>query len=194
MASLLSVANQAWLQLGGGKDESRLTLGEVIATTKNEYAWQMLQKAWREKREDGMINISSDLATQEILPVKDNAIDLSKLNIMRGVPDEMWLMNVGGLTCQCEYVKSTVNRRQLLCDDDTGGDTIPYVVLGDKIIFPEGAKATELPIIFANNGKGLDGDMIIDDAIAGILRRSIIEIYQGKTTPEDTTNNSNSNT
>ena len=191
--SIEKVGNLCWLQLGGGTDESRLTLGEVIATAKLEYAWQMLQLAWREKRDEGMISLPSYLAEQVELPVVNNEIDISKLKILKGIPDEQWLMNIGGLTCECQYVKSTINMTQLLCDDDSSGDMKTYVVIGNKIVFPKGTHAKELSIIYANNGEDLNGNITIDDAIGGIVRDRVIEIYRGKTMPEDKTNNSNSN-
>lgn len=193
--NLKEVANLAWLQIGGGTDESRVTLEEVIATARYEYAWQMLQLAWRERREEGTFYIPSYLAKEVELPIVNNQIDISKEPIMKGLPDERWLVNVGGIGCACEYVKSNINNAQVLCDDDSLGDMVKtYVVIGDKIVFPKGAHGSKLTIIYAHNGSSLDeNEITIDDSIGGIVRQRLVEIYLGKTTPEDRTNNSNAN-
>ena len=113
---------------------------------------------------------------------------------MKGLPDERWLMNVGGVGCSCDYVKSTINTSQLLCDDDSLGENVKkYYVVGNKIKFPNGAHSDIVSIIYAHNGETLDDNMTIDDSIGGIVRQRLIEIYLGKIVPEDKTNNSNSN-
>lgn len=194
MANLKEVSEAAWRQLGGGSDESRLTLEEVIATARVEYAWQMLQWVWREKKDEGFFNMPSHLASESMLRIKNNEADISKLKALNAIPNEMWLLNIGGLTCDCQYIKSTVNQSQLLCDDDSLPEVSrTYIIIGKKIIFPKGTHATELPIIYANDGEDLDESIEVDDAIAGIVRSRLIEIYTGKTTAEDRTNNSNSN-
>lgn len=196
MANLKEIAEAAWLQIGGGTDESRITLEEVIATAKSEYAYQMLIYTWNLKDREGGYAIPGHLVVQsEPLKVKDNKIDISKLSILFSLPCELWLQNIGGLTCDCEYIKSTVNNSQLLCDDDSLPDgTRTFLVIGKEIHFPKGTHATELPIIYATSGVTDNEDVIeVDDAIGGIVRGRLIEIYLGKTTPEDKTNNTNPN-
>lgn len=195
MGNLKEVANLAWLQIGGGTDESRITLEEVIATARYEYAWQMLQLAWRERREEGTFYVPSYLAKEVELPIVDNEMDISEQPIMKGLLDERWLINIGGIGCNCKYIKSTLNNAQLLCDDDSLGDNAKtYVVVGNRIKFPQGTHKDKLSIIYAHNGASLNEEEIsIDDSIGGIVRQRLIEIYMGKITPEDKTNNSNSN-
>jgi hypothetical protein len=197
MANLKSIAEQAWRQLGGGTDESRLTFEEVLETAKNEYAWQMLQWVWRTKREDGSFDVPGHLATQsKELPVINNEIDISNLKILKALPDDRWVLNIGGLTCGCRYVKSTVNQSQLMCEDDSLDDTDKtFIVVNNKIIFPRGTHAKKLPIIYTHNGSSIEEPDVIEveDSIGGIVRQRLIEIYAGKTAPEDKTNNTNPN-
>lgn len=193
MQSIQEVANLSWLQLfPPGSDEATITLEEFIATAKSEFAYAQLLMAWKDKREDGYFQVPSYLSTEtEPLPVVDNAIDISNLDILRSLPQEIWLQNVGGFNCECAYVKSTINQSQLLCDDDSLGDQKSYFVIGNKIKFPKGTHENKLPIIYANNGANLDNLMMIDDAMGAIVRDKLSQIYGGKVPPADVTNNSN---
>jgi hypothetical protein len=197
MANLLEIANLAWDQLyPEGTDETPISFEAFLATAKGEYAYQFLLWYWKEKRDEGVFNIPGDLSTQsEPLPVVDDAIDISHLEILSRLPDDRWLQNIGGLTCGCRYVKSNINQSQLLCDDDSMGDNFKtYLIVGTKIIFPKGTHADKLPIIYANSGKDVDGNIEVSDAIGGIVRTRLIEIYGGKTGKEDKTNNSDGDT
>ena len=196
MANLLETSNLAWLQLyPNPSDETAVSREEFIATAKTEFAYQQLLMVWKEKNDEGYFEIPSYLSSEIELPVTNNEMDISGLKILRSLPQEIWLQNIGGITCKCKYVKSTVNLSQLLCDDDSLDDAArPYYVIGKKIKFPKGVHKTPLPIIYANNGIDIDGRIEIDDAIAGIVRTRLVEIYGGKTGIEDKTNNTNSTT
>lgn len=196
MANLLSICELAWKQtFPNANDETPISREEFVATGKSEYAYQMWLRAMAEKREDGSFLVPSSILTQtEPLDVVDGAIDISGLKILRSLPNEVWIQNVGGLKCNCQYVKTDVNKAQLLCDDDSMADDVKtFLVIGDKIIFPKGVHAKKLPIIYANNGSRIDNKIIIDDAIGGIIRTRLIEIYGGRIGREDTSNNSSSN-
>jgi hypothetical protein len=184
----------AWRQLfPNPNDETAISKEEFITTAKSEYALQIWIQAKQEKREEGFYNVPSNLLTEITLPVKDNFVDISGLDILRGLPSEIWLQNVGGIGSKCVYVKSTVNTSQLLHDDDGLADTDKtFLVIGKKIIFPRGVQGETIPIIYANSGGSVEGDIEIDDAIGGIIRTRLIEIYGGKIGVEDETNNSNS--
>ncbi len=194
MTSIQEVANLSWLQLfPPGSDEATISLQEFIQTAKSEFAYAQLLMAWKDKREDGYFQVPSYLSTEtEPLPVVDNSIDISDLDILKSLPQEVWLQNVGGFNCECAYVKSTINQSQLLCDDDSLGDQKTYFLIGNKIRFPRGTHADSLSIIYANNGANLDNLMMIDDAMASIVRDKLGQIYGGKVPPADQTNNSNS--
>ncbi len=194
MVSIQEISNLAWLQIfPPGSDEATITLQEFIQTAKAEFAYAQLLMAWKDKREDGYFQVPSYLSTEtEPLPVVDNSIDISDLDILRSLPQESWMQRVGNLDCQCSYVKSTINQSQLLCDDDSLGDQKTYFIIGNKIRFPRGTHADSLPIIYANNGANLDNLMMIDDAMASIVRDKLVQIYGGKVPPADQTNNSNS--
>lgn len=193
--NLLSIAELAWRQVFPNPgDESAITREEFIETAIGEYAYQMLLFYWKVIADEGYFIFPSNLLTEVSLPVVNNTIDLSGLKVFRGLPSDLWLQNVGGIGCECEYVKSSINMSQLLCDDDAApDDTRTYIPIGKQLKFPQGTHTTPLTIIYANQGEGLDADTIeVDDAIGAIVRVRLIEIYAGKTGKEDTTNNSNS--
>lgn len=194
MANLLEIANVAWLQLYPlGSGRAPVTKEEFISTAKTEFAYQQLLMAWQEKAVEGFFNVPSYLTTEVELEVKDDEMDISGLDILRSLPQEVWLQNIGGLTCECEYVKTNVNLAQVLCDDDSMGENVrTYLVVGKKIRFPMGVHKTPLTLMYANSGKDTDGNIEVDDAIGGIVRTRLIEIYGGKVGVEDDTNNSNS--
>lgn len=195
MASLKETAELAWRQLNPNPgDETSLEVEEFIATAKSEYAWQMQLEYWNQKQREGEAVMPSHLLTEVELPVKDNKMDISKLNIFRNFFADIWLVNVGGIGCDCLYIKSDPNMSQLLCGDDSKPDEArTYYPLGKAIVFPNGVHKNPLPIIYANRGDELDDDIEIDDGIAAIVRTRLIDIYGGKTGQEDVTNNTNSN-
>jgi hypothetical protein len=196
MARLKEVAELAWRQVfPNPNDETSISKEEFITTAKGEYALQLWIQAKNEKREEGFYNVPTFLLSEATLDVEDNAVDISDLDILRALPSEIWLQNIGGIRSKCEYVKSTVNQAQLLGDADDGlADNVKtYYVLGKKIYFPRGTHSTKLPIIYANSGGDVDDDIEIDDMIAGIIRTRLVEIHIGRTGMEDKTNNQNPN-
>lgn len=201
MASLKSIAEQAWRQLfPNPSDETALTLEEVIETAKNEYALQQYYFLRQQRIEDWWFAMPSHLLSEsEELEVVEGdvgikEIDISELKILRSMPNQTWLQNVGGITCECKYIKSTVNQTQLLCGDDSLPElSKTFYILGKKIRFPEGTHAKKLRIIYTNDGTDLNDDQEIDDAIGALVRVRLIEIYGGKVGKEDESNNSNSN-
>ena len=195
MASLKEISELVWRQIGTANDEARITLEEVDAAAILEYAWQMLQMAWKNKRDEGEYIVPSYLLREGELIVKDNKADISKLGILKGLPSEMWLQNIGGIGCGCNYVKTTLNMAQLMCEDDSlDDDTKTYYVIGEEINFPKGTHKDTLPIIYANDGSDLNSeDISIDESVGNLVRQALLASYLGKTTPKDVTNNSNPN-
>lgn len=196
MATLESTCELAWRQMfPQPSDETALTKEEFIETGRGEVAYQMLLMAWKEKREEGGYNIPGYLLTQVEKDVVDNEMDISDLKIIRSLPQEIWLSNIGGLVCDCSYVKSNVNLSQIFCDidDGLGEQSKTYFVLGGKIIFPNGVHKTPLKIIYANSGDTIDGLTEIPDEIAAIVRVRLIEIYTGKTGQVDKNNDGKPN-
>lgn len=196
MANLKSIAEQAWLQVyPKAKDEATVPLEVFIATAKTEYSYQMWIKHLTDKANEGEYPVPSYLLTEEEFEVIDDEIDLTGLEIMRSLHADIWLQNVGGIDCKdCKYIKTTVNHAQLLCDDDSlPSGTRTYLVIGKKLKFPKGVHKNKLPITYANSGKDVDGEIEIDDVIAGIVRRSLLDIFLGKINAEDKTNDSNPN-
>lgn len=195
MANLKEIAELAWAQLQAQPgDEVAVDREDFVATAKSEYAYQLWRKIKEDKREYGECDIPSYLLSEKELDVVDNVMDISELNIMRSIDQELWLQSIGGFDCECQYIKSTLNNEKLLCDDDSlPDDAKTFLPLGKKIIFPRGVHDSPLKIIYANSGEEIDDSIEIDDAIAGIIRRSLIDIYSGKTGQEDKKNDENSN-
>lgn len=193
MANLLSVAELAWKQLfPESSDESKVKKEQFIADSKTEYAYQLWLRILNDKNMEGQIDIPSYLLSEIELDVANDEMDISGLKIMRSLPFEVWLQNVGGINCDCQYVKTTFNLAQTLCDDDSLGDNAKtFYPLGKRIKFPKGVHKNRLPITYANNGENINGMIEVDDAIGGLVRRSLIELYGGKTGKEDKTNNTN---
>lgn len=195
MASLKEISELVWRQIGTANDEARITLEEVDAAAILEYAWQQLQMAWKNKRDDGEYVVPSYLLREGELKVKNNEADISGFGILKGLPSEMWLQNIGGIGCGCNYIKTTVNMAQLMCEDDSlDADTKTYYVIGERIKFPKGVHSEKLPIIYANDGTDLNSqDIIVDEAIGNLVRQALLASYLGKVTPKDDTNNSTPN-
>jgi hypothetical protein len=195
MADLKSIAELAWRQLyPNPSDETKISKEEFLATAKTEYAYQLWKLSKEEKREEGEFQMPSYLITEsDPLPVVENAIDVSGLKILRGL--DTWLQNVGGLNCDCRYVKTTINHAQIFCGDDSMGDDVrTFLEVGNRIVFPQGTHEKEIRIMYANNGEEVDDKILIDDTIGGVVRNRLIEIYGGKVGAEDKTNNSNPET
>jgi len=193
--NLLSTAELAWRQLfPNPSDEATVEKEEFIETAKLEYALQVWVLSKNEKKQEGVFDIPSILLSTATLPVKDNMIDLTGLEVLRSLSGDSWLQNIGGLTCSCRYVKSNINQRQLLCDDDSlPDDSRLFFISGNRVLFPRGTHAEELEITYANKGLEINEEELeIDDAIASIIRNRLVEIYGGKIGKEDVTNNSNS--
>lgn len=195
MASLQAIAELAWRQIfPNPSDETSITKEEFIETAKVEYATKVWEFNRAERLSTGQDNIQPSLLSEATLTVVDKQADISELNALRSLPNNTWIQGLGEIGCaECEYVILDLNKYRLLCDDDSRDKSKkPAIVLGKKIIFPEGAHKPEVSIIFANMGSELDGETEIDDAIGGLVRRALIDIY-GKRFPEDKSNNSNGN-
>jgi hypothetical protein len=193
--TIQAIAELAWRQIfPNPKDETSVTKEEFIETAKLEYASQV----WRFNREEKLLsgenNINPVLLSDKTLPVKEKRIDISSLGALRSLPNNTWIQSLGEIGCgECQYDIMDLNKYRLLCDDDSRNpEKKPAIVQGKSIFFPEGAHTAEVPIVYANTGSDLDDETEVDDAIGGVVRRALIDIY-GKRMPEDKTNNSNSN-
>lgn len=195
MANLLSIAEQAWGQLfPRPTDEEAVDREDFVATAKAEYAFQLWKKIKEDKLLYGDCDIPSYLLSEKELDVVDNEIDISELKIMRSIDQELWLQGVGGIDCECQYIKSTLNHTKLLCGDDSlPDDAKPFYPFGKKIKFPKGAHNSKLTIQYANQGEEIDDNIEVDDAIGGIVRTRLLEIYGGKIGTADTKNDSDPN-
>lgn len=196
MANLKSIAEAAWKQcFPNPGDEGKITREQFIATAKTEYAVQLWQKLMAEKAEDGIVQVPSYLLSEVTLPVINDQIDVSGLKIMRGIDStDIWLQDVGGGRCKCRYIKTSFNNYKLLCDDDSlnSEDRLYYPGANKTIKFPQGTKDKELLVTYAGYGENINDSIEVDDIVGGIVRRSLVELYLGKTGTEDETNNSNS--
>jgi hypothetical protein len=195
MANLKSIAQQAYDQLfPRPTDEEAVDLQDFVATAKSIFAYELWKKIKEDKLLYGECDIPSYLLSEKELEVVDNKMDISSLKIMRSIDQELWLQDIGGPTCECPYVKSTLNLTKILCDDDSLPDhSKTYYPQGKSIIFPNGVHKTPLTIIYANQGEEVNDVIEIDDAIAAIIRVRLIEIYGGKVGVADTENDTNPN-
>ncbi|HJY23304.1 MAG TPA: hypothetical protein VJ279_10485 [Hanamia sp.] len=187
------VAELVWRQLQptSGSDTA-ISLEEFKSSAKAEFAYQTLLMVWREKREEGFYTVPGYLLKDAEKDIVNNEMDISDLQYFKSLPNEVWLQDIGGLNCDCKYVKSTVNHSKLLCDDDSMDDgTRTFFVMGSKIKFPQGTHKNKLKIIYADKGGDLDGNIDVDDAIAALVRERLIGLYGGKIGVNDETNNEN---
>lgn len=158
-----------------------------------EFAYQSLMMAWKEKADD-YYEVPSYLLTEIEKEVVNNEMDISDLKVFKSLPMGVWLQRIGDMSCECRYIKSTLNLTQLLCEDDSLPDSDkPYYPLGNKIKFPKGTHKNKLPLIYANMGEDLDGNIEVDEAIASLIGKQLEAIYTGKIVQTDVTNNSNPN-
>lgn len=194
MENLLQIVQSVFDQVSNDSDESPITREAMLVDAKAEYAFQMQLLYWAEKQREGFCEIPSFLLTEVELPVEDNKIDISSLNVFNAFSADSFIQNIGGLTCECNYVKSSVNRRQLLCGFESIDDSVrPYVPIGTKIEFPEGTHAKTIKIIYVNKGERVDDQLLIDDRVASLIRDKLQNIYLGKIPSKDETNNTNPN-
>lgn len=197
MANLLSIAELFWRSMNPqARSKTGVTREEVISTAKNEYAAAMWIYRQEQIASDGSFDMPSDLLTESPpMEVKNDEIDISSLKYLSALPGNLWLQNVGGLNCDCRYVKSTLNLSQILCDDDSLPENhLPYYVLGKKIKFPKGTHKKELPIVYANTGTGLDPDVIeVNEYVASKVRLKLMQLYGQEKQVDDTNNQTPNN-
>lgn len=173
-------------------DEPAIDIEDFKSSAKAEFAYQTLLMMWKTRREEGEYAIPSYLLTEVEKEVVNDEIDISDLEYFKSLPFEAWLQGVGGMKCSCNYVKSTLNDSKLMCGDDSmPDDTRTFYIQGKKLKFPQGTHAKKLPVIYADKGGDLDGNLDVDDAIAALVRERLLVLYGGKIGQNDETNNSN---
>lgn len=175
-------------------DEANITKAEFIATAKVEYAYRLWEMNRAELQQTGENNIPPNLLTMGTLIVESGKANIKDLKALRSLPNNTWIQSLGGVACgDCRYVLMDMNKWKLLCDDDSRGHDKAAIPLGTEILFPDGTfeKDNKVPIVYAST-QNVDGKIEVDDAIGGLIRRSLIDIY-GKRFPEDKSNNSSGN-
>lgn len=195
MANLLSIAELAFNQVYPlPRDKTTIDLEEFIETARNEYAAAMWIYRQEQIGTDGQFQIPSDLLTETELDVVDKTIDLSKLDYLSALPNDLWLQNIGGLNCECKYIKTNINLAQILCDDDSQDDSSHlYYIVGKKIKFLKEPHKKTLSITYANTGTNLDERSIeVNEYVAAKVRMKLMQLY-GQRVPTDDTNNQNPN-
>lgn len=196
MANLLEISELAYSQIFPiPRDKSAINIAEFITTAKHEYAAAMWIYRHEQISNDGMFQMPSDLLSEVELDVVNNEIDISKLNYLSALPNDLWLQNLGGLGCECTYIKTTLNLAQILCNDDSADDSAhKFYVIGKKIKFLKKPHKSKLPIIYANTGTDLnEREIEVNDYVASKVRIKLGQLY-GKRNPSDETNNQSTNT
>lgn len=195
MATLQSISELSWRQIfPNPSSQTSITKQEFIATARSEWAYQTLLAAWKEKADEGYYNVPSYLISEVTKDIVNNEMDISDLKYFKSLPQDVWLINIGGINCKCKYIKSDVNLTQLLCDDDSMDDAAKsYYITGKKIKFPNGTHKTPLPLTYANMGDDASGTVEVDDALGALIRQRLQELYLGKVPATDVTDNNNPN-
>lgn len=192
MANLLSIAELSWRQVFPDPTaQTQTKKAEFIATAKLEYAWNMWRISKEQKRTEGEWEIPSALLRRGTITVVDDSASLFDLKIFRSFDGDTWIVKLGDN--DCKYIRQSLNESQMLSDEDYWGNSLPYIVIGLNIEFPMGARRKTIPIVYATNGEDLEDNIEVDDAIGGLIRNRLVEIYSTKQ-PVDITTNNNPNT
>jgi hypothetical protein len=192
--TLLEIAQVAFDQLNPKpSDETALDREHFISAAKTEFAWQMWRQSKEEAAMEGEYNPPSYLLTEKDFEVMDNEIDLTEIEFLKSLTSDTAIRNVGGLNCECLYVRTNTNLAQIFCDDDSSGDVKKYLLIGKKIRFLDKPHKDKLPIIYVNNGHGIDDQTEVDESLAKLVGDYLIQRFGGKVAAEDTSNNSNPN-
>lgn len=177
-----------------GGDETAIDKVSFQRTAFAEFAYFTWIAFLNEKNNEGYAEVPSYLISEVEKEVVENEMDISDLKTFKSLPQDVWLVNIGGMNCHCKYVKSTANLTQLLCDDDSLDDAAKtYYITGKKIKFPKGVHKTPLSIMYASMDQ-VNGYIEVSEDIAALVRDKLNAIYLGKVAPVDVTNNSSSNT
>lgn len=192
MADLKSIAQVNYDQIyPNATSQTSVKVEHLIEEAKTRYAWELFKIGKETKRADGEWEIPSDLWREANIEVEDNEADLSGLNIFRSFEGDSWVGNIGGLGSDCKYMRLTLNLSQAF-DDEYLGNSRSYIVVGEKIKFPQGAHKSPLPIIYATNGGDLDEEIQVDDAVGALVSDYLFKKFSGKL-PEDRSADSNTN-
>jgi hypothetical protein len=190
MASLQSIAELCYRELYPNISKAPVTLVEFLQAARIQYA----AAVWVLSKEEGSdFEVPSELLTEIELPVINNEIDISELEVLNSLSGDAWLANVGGAACECKYIKTSLNQERTLCDDDSIGDAKTYYPLGQKIKFPRGTHKKKLFITYANMGTNIDTEAIeVNEYVASKVWDKLVQLY-GQKQPVDVTNNANPN-
>lgn len=192
MANLLSIAELSWRQVFPDPTaQTQTKKAEFIATAKLEYAWNMWRISKEQKRTEGEWEIPSALLRRGTITVVNDSASLAELKIFRSFDGDTWIGRLGDN--DCKYIRQSLNESKMLSDEDDWGNSLPYIVIGMNIEFPIGARRLTIPIVYATNGEDLEDNIEVDDAIGGLIRNRLVEIYSAKQ-PVDKTTNNNPNT
>lgn len=194
MANLKEISAVAYEQVYPNANiQTPIKVEHFIEVAKSKYAYEMWRLSKELKRSEGEWEIPSSLLRQGEIEVKENVADISNLNVFRTSDGETWIINIGGINCDCSYLKQTPNLAQILCDDDYLGNGKPYIPIGNNISFPKGSHKSKLPIIYASNGDDLNDEIPIDDTTAELVSIYLVQRFSNKL-PADETANDNANT
>ena len=191
---LREVAELSWSKIfPQGGSSTRVSKEEFIRVAYSQFALQTLLMAWKDRAED-YYEVPAYLLAEVDKDIVNNEMDISDLKYFKSLPMETWLLNIGGIGCECKYVKSTANLSSLLSEDDSLDDSVrTYYAVGKKLVFPKGTHKSPLKIIYANMGADVDGSIEVSEDIAAIILEKLDALYLGKVPAADVTNDQNPN-
>lgn len=195
MPTLNEVCELVWRKVvPNGSAQSDTKRDEIIATGQLQYASSMWIRSKELEASDGYFEIPAGLLTEKEFPVNDNMIDLTDEPVLNSLGSNGWLQDVGGVGCDCKYIKSSLNEEKILKGDDSIGNARTFFPVGKKIMFPRGTHNSKLKVTYVNNGSGLDADEImIDEYVGAKVMDKLMQLY-GPHIPADHSADSNSNT
>lgn len=171
--------------------KNAIDIEDFKAVARVEYASAMWIYRQQMIASDGQFQMPSDLLTETELPVTNDEVDVSSLQYLSALPNDLWLQGLGGINCECEYVKTTRNLAQILCDDDSlGGGKRRFYIVGKKIKFPDGVHDKNITITYANNGNSVNDDVEVNEYVGAKVRDKLLQIYTNKIPADETNNNS----
>lgn len=192
--TLQAVAELVYRQVNPNpKDESPSTLAEYIESAKLRFAYRTWERNRLNKSMGEGNVVDGALVRSYDMTVVDKKASIAEISPLRMLTDNMWIQSVGGISCGgCQYTVMDINSYKLLCDDESRNPEYDKaaVPVGSSILFPDGAHAETVELIYVNDGSDVEDDMDVDGSIGAMVQSDLFALYS-KQFKEDKSNNSN---